>query len=214
MKRRLYGFYQNGQALLELSLVVSLLGLFLVWALPLLNERLLERAESLEQAQIILHQAAWRDSRDLAPLSFEQLSENYGYEERETPNVSITVSDNYGFTSHIAPLWNSVGGDYGLAMPIRNLYTISLTQPDEEEWFRFVKLTDDWSPRRVEDLERRPRMLTSMAFTEAIDVGYLQNMMAILPFAKELHSNQLKLGHIAVDVVPKQAICDREACND
>lgn len=206
---------QNGQALVELSLVVTLLGLLLLWALPLLHEQLLERAETQEQAQIMLRQAPWRDSHNIPYLSFEQLQEHYGYEQRETPNVDITVSDNYAFTAEVAPLWDRVSEGYGLAMPIRNLYTMNLTQPNEEgEWFKFVRLSDDWSPRQVGDLEERPRKLTTSHLFEEIGVHRLQNFLAILPFAKELHSNQLKLGYIASDVVPARAICTREPCND
>ncbi|MCO4321767.1 type II secretion system protein [Aliidiomarina quisquiliarum] len=207
--------YQRGQALVELSLVVTVLGLFLVWALPLLHEQLLERAETQEQAQIILRQASWRDSHELPQLSFEQLQEHYGYEQREAPNVDIAVSDNYAFSAAVAPLWDRVSEGYGLAMPIRNLYSMSLTQPNEENaWFKFVRLSDDWSPRQVADLEARPRKLTTSHLFEEIGVHRLQNFLAILPFAKELHSNQLKLGYIASDVVPARAICTREPCHD
>lgn len=206
---------QNGQALVELSLVITLLGLFLVWALPLLHEQLLARAETQEQAQIMLRQAPWRDGQAIPQLSFAQLQKHYGYEERETPNVDITISDNYAFAGEVAPLWNRVSEGYGLAMPIRNLYTMNLTKPNENNvWFKFVRLSDDWSPRQVGDLKERPRKLTTSHFFEDIGVHRLQNFLAILPFAKELHSNQLKLGHIASDVVPARAICRREPCHD
>jgi len=206
---------QMGQALVELSLVVTLLGLFLVWALPVLHEQLMARAETQEQAQIMLRQAPWRDSQSLPYLTFAQLHEHYGYDQREPPNVNIQISDNYALTEHIAPLWGPVSERYGLAMPIRNLYSIRLTQAEEEQdWFTFVRLSDDWSPREVADIEERPRKLTTTSVFEHVGVHHLQDFLAVLPFAQELHSSQLKLGYIATDVVPERAICQREPCYD
>lgn len=206
---------QSGQALVELSLVVTLLGLFLVWALPVLHEQLMARAETQEQAQIMLRQAPWRDNQNLSYLTFEQLHEHYGYPLREPPNVNIHVSGNYALSEHIAPLWDSVSEGYGLAMPIRNLYSLTLTHAEAEHvWFNFVRLSDDWSPRKIEDIEERPRKLTSTSLFDHVGVHLLQDFLAVLPFAQELHSSQLKLGYIAADVVPERALCQREPCND
>lgn len=205
----------KGQALLELSLVVTLFGLLLVWAVPLLNDHLSERAETQEKAQIILRQAPWRNEQKIEPLSFERLHINYGYQQRDLPDVALTVTDQYALAAQTSSLWNLMGSASALAMPMKNLHTLSIKRVGQEhEWMRFVRLADDWSPRHVDHLVQRPQKLTSSHLFEAIGVHQLQQFLAILPFAKELHSNQLKLGYIAVDVVPKRAVCEIEPCHD
>lgn len=205
----------RGQALVELSLAVSLLGLFFIWALPLLHERLMERAETQEQAQILLRQAPWRDSLGMEQLSLTAVQQLYDYPEREAPSSHLVITDDYGLGSKVAGLWEKLKIADGLAMPLRNMYSLTLTQADQEQaWMTFVRLADDWSPSRISDLSGRPRKLTTTTPIDEINISYLQNVLAVLPMAKELDSSQLKFAHVDVDVVPIGALCEEQACND
>lgn len=205
----------QGQALVELSLMVALLGLFLIWAIPTLHTALLIRAESQEQAALILAQASWREQQGLEPLGFTRLYEEYAYPKRQAPQLELTVSDHYGVAKYLASTWEWMLGAGQFEMKMKNLYQLRLTQAGEErEWLRLVKLADDWSPKQVQQLSSRPQALTTSSLLESLGVPYLQNTLAILPFAQELHSSQLKLGYINVDVVPESALCWSEACRE
>ncbi|RUO43911.1 hypothetical protein CWE15_01630 [Aliidiomarina taiwanensis] len=205
----------KGQALVELSLALSLFGLFVIWGVPLLHEQLVARAEIQEQAQIILRQAPWRDSLGMEQLDLEMVQQRYQYQSRAVPSSQLSITDDYGLGSKVASLWETLKLADGLTMPLRNMYSLTLSQPEQEiAWMNFVRLADDWSPSQPEDLTGRPRRLTTTSLLEGIDIATLQAVTAKLPMAKELHPDQLIFGYVNEDVVPEGALCEGQACHD
>lgn len=204
-----------GQAFLELVVSLGLFSVVCVWAIPHLYTHLTVRTQRQEQAQIILRQAPWRATHALPALDFELLQEKYGYKAvQNPPKLALQAYEEQEIYALLSPIWRALGSYPGLALETENLYELAIYAPEQEEaWFKFVRLADDWSPHKVEQLTSRPRALTFSQFLQGGIGETIQRYASFLPWGKELHSRELQFGYIAPDVVPESVLCKKEPCS-
>lgn len=207
---------QRGQALLELALAIALVGIFALAAIPYLHDALNDHSRAHEQTQILLAQAGFRADRDLEPDTLGRINERYGYPDWQVPEIELLEGGNYAFASVVGPVWSILAHQRDFSLPVNNLQRLRVyhTQDDEQfDWFHYVRLDNDWSPRRVGQLDQRPRALTLTSYLNNLGVEYLQQWIGLLPFAEEFRPSQLILGHVDNQVVPSSRLC-REPCDD
>ncbi|WP_113907432.1 hypothetical protein [Aliidiomarina celeris] len=206
----------KGQALVELALALSVVGLVVLLALPNFHQRLTERARAHEQAQLLIEQAPMRADRNLAAQDFESISALYEYPEWEKPNLDAQHNDDYSFAKLISPVWSVLELQGNFSLPTGNLYQLRAYWPgdndQEQNWFNYVRLDNDWSPRRIAHLNQRPRSLTLTSYLNDLGVDYLQQWVSILPFAREFAPHMLVLGHVDNQPVPTPALCKPAEC--
>lgn len=203
----------SGQALLESVLVIAVTGVLLIGLIPPLLQSLQQRYHQGQHLQLQLQQAPLRSAFNLPSLDRDWLSEVSGMTVTDG-NTSVTMDAAYPTATVLQPIWSilSVQRDFSLPTANRSLAGWSATEDTPPTLF-FSALSDDWSPHTQAALQTRPQALTSTQMLQTIGFHHIQELMAWLPFAREFAPNNLRFGHVDIDVVPEKKLCQQRDCS-
>lgn len=197
-----------GQALLEMTLALSLLAMLTLYGLPLLDDNLQTRWRGQQLLPIVLADAPLRDSAQLQPLTLSEYQETFEIPIDGDYQLELSQSRAYPFARAIQPIWQLFSWQSNFSLKTDNLVTATLQhQGSEQPWLRFSRLHQAWAPRSLAELSSRPQALTSSHYLNQLGFEQIQPLLALLPFAREFAPQQLRLGHIDTDVVPAHALC-------
>lgn len=216
-----------GQALVELTLVMSVFAAAIIWALPHLHGSLQQRYAAQQILAIHLQQNPFRGSSAHEPLGLADYEDKFALVLQDEYTLTQSRSSEYRFAKVAAPLWRLLSANNGFSLPLNTLEHASLTaltpavlsstnvarqnvsKQSEQQlpWLSYLRLADGWAPRSLNDLVNRPKALTTTHHLHNLGFQNLQALVGILPFAREFSGDQLKLGFVNADVVPKGALC-------
>ncbi|MCH8502081.1 MAG: hypothetical protein LAT77_09245 [Aliidiomarina sp.] len=197
-----------GQALLEMTLAISLLAMLALYGLPLLDESLQQRWRGQQLLPIILADAPLRESAQLPPLTLSDYQETFEIPLDGDYQLALEQSRAYPFAQAIQPIWQLISWQSNFSLTTDNLATATLQhQTSEQPWLRYSRLHHAWAPRSLAELSSRPQALTSSHYLNQLGFQHIQPLLALLPFAREFAPQQLRLAHIDIDVVPAHALC-------
>ncbi|MCH8492205.1 MAG: hypothetical protein LAT53_03055 [Idiomarina sp.] len=210
-----------GQALVELTLVMSVFATAMIWALPNLYGSLQQRNAAQQILAIHLQQQPLRASSDHEPLQLIDYQDKFALVLGDEYSLNHKHSSDYRFAKVVAPLWGIISSRNGFSLPLNTLEHVSLSvvdnhavakenraqQDEQQSWLSYLRLADGWAPRSLNDLVNRPKALTTTHHLHNLGFQDLQALVSILPFAREFRGDQLQLGFVNVDVVPKGALC-------
>lgn len=203
-----------GQALVELTLAISLLGLLLLVSMPHVEQSLAKRWRGQELLPVILADQPLRNAAGLENLELEDYEKEFRLAVGDDYELDYRTSSDYAFANLIAPVWDLLSIQRGFSLPTNNLAVAELKHEDEEQsWLRFSRLSNAWQPQSLAHLSSRPKALTTTDFLNQIGFQEIQSLLGLIPFAREFSPDQLRLGHVDVDVVPAHARCQNVNCN-
>lgn len=197
-----------GQALLEMTLAISLLALVTLYGVPLLDKSLQQRWQGQQLLPIILADAPIRAQAQLPPLTLSEYQESFEIPLEEDYQFELGQSRTYPFAQAIQPIWQLLSWQSNFSLATDNLATATLQHPSSDQpWLRYSRLHHTWAPRSLAELSSRPQALTSSSYLNQLGFQHIQPLLALLPFAREFAPQQLRLGHLDYDVVPAHALC-------
>lgn len=216
-----------GQALVELTLVMSVFATAMIWALPNLYGSLQQRYAAQQILAIHLQQQSLREFSGHEPLQLIDYQNKFALILSDEYSLNHKLSSEYRFAKAIAPLWGMLSSRNGFSLPLNTLEHVSLLvvdndaevnenlsqQNEQRPWLSYLRLADGWAPRSLNELVNRPKALTTTHHLHNLGFQNLQALVSILPFAREFRGDQLQLGFVNVDVVPKGAICSANGSN-
>lgn len=197
----------SGQALIELTISLPIIGLLMVWGLSYIQGALQERVQAQQMAQLALAQGDERRSFNL-PLTD---TDDWNMRLRLWINMSkwmvLYPRGDYPFAYATAPLELLARYEQGLQLTNQNLWDVEIAEYGHFEWMRYQRLRDDWSPRTAPQLAQRPARLTGSQLLDNGLVRTLQTALASTPMGRELRPTELIFGHVDTDVVPSGVLC-------
>lgn len=200
-----------GQALIEFALLISVLGILLLWGIPELYERLQHRYAGQQLLALHLQQAPLREQVGIELWDIQDYEDTFELQIGEGYTLESRLSDDYAFAQGIQPLWRLLDWQDGFSLPLKTLYSVSLKYSAEESegspWLSYLRLSDGWAPKHLHELIGRPQALTTSHYLQQIGFGHVQSLVSILPFAREFAPTQLRLGFVDIDVVPNGSVC-------
>lgn len=200
-----------GQALIELTLLISVLGMLLLWAIPELYERLQQRYAGQQILAMHMQQAPLRDYAGIEHWDIQDYEDKFELQIGEGYKLESNLSDSYAFAAGMRPLWRLLDWQSGFSLPLKTLYSASLQYVSEESeplpWLSYLRLSDGWAPKHLHELIGRPQALTTSHYLQQIGFNHVQSLVSILPFAREFAPSQLRLGFVDIDVVPNGSVC-------
>lgn len=216
-----------GQALVELTLVMSVFATALIWALPNLHGSLQQRYAAQQILAIHLQQQPLRASSDHERLQLADYEDKYALVLHDEYVLNHKRSSEYRFAKAVAPLWGRLSSRNGFSLPLKTLEHVSLSavenhavanenasqQNEQLPWLSYLRLADGWAPRSLNDLVNRPKALTTTHHLHNLGFQNLQALVSILPFAREFRGDQLQLGFVNTDVVPSGGLCSFDGSN-
>lgn len=216
-----------GQALVELTLIMSVFATAMIWALPNLYGSLQQRYAAQQILAIHLQQQPLRQRSDHEPLQLIDYQDKFALVLRDEYALNHMHSSEYRFAKAFAPLWGMLSSQNGFSLPLNTLEHVSLSavenhvaanedasqQNEQRPWLSYLRLADGWAPRSLNDLVNRPKALTTTHHLHNLGFQNLQALVSILPFAREFRGDQLQLGFVNADVVPKGALCSSNGSN-
>ena len=201
----------NGQALVELTLFFSVLGLLFMWGIPELQQRLQERFHGLQILALHLQQQPLREQVGLPSLTLAAYQEHFNLAISADYQLQAKRNAEYPVASVLQPIMGLFDWQEGFSLPLDTLYHGHLALAAEPApWLGYVRLTDGWAPRSLHDLVGRPQALTTGHYLHQFGFRYVQDVVSILPFAREFSREHLRLGFIQEDVVPTGALCSEQ----
>lgn len=201
-----------GQALLEMTLAISLLALVTFYGVPLLDKSLQQRWQGQQLLPIVLADAPIRASAQLPSLTLSEYQETFEIPFDDDYQLELSQSRAYPFAQAIQPIWQLLSWQSNFSLATDNLASVSLTHPSSDQpWLRYSRLHHAWAPRSLAELSSRPQALTSSSYLNQLGFQHIQPLLALLPFAREFAPQQLRLGHLNYDVVPAHAVCHGSA---
>ncbi|RUO21241.1 hypothetical protein CWE08_06575 [Aliidiomarina iranensis] len=201
-----------GQAMVEFTLLISVLGMILLWALPELKGRLDKRYEAQQLLSLHLQQVPLREHAGLEHWQIDDYQREFNLEIGKEYQLTTAVSDDYAFAKGIRPLWKLLDWQEDFSLPLNTLHS-AILQPKGDDsghppWLSYLRLSDGWAPRHLQDLIGRPQALTTSQYVKNLGFEHVQLLVSILPFAREFSPKQLRLGFVDADVVPSNALCE------
>jgi len=190
----------KGQALTELALFISVPTLVLIWGVPLVWNALNERMQAQQLINTEIELVEYRSGTQSEKLDLEAISEKANWVETGTVH-SIERSSDYPFAKLLNPIIQSINTIGSAGFEIDNLVSVSRNVEDEANLSQ-VKLVNDWSPVRQEQLIARPAALTATYQLKRAGFDQVQSFIGILPFAREFRPDSFRPGFINIDVVP------------
>ena len=200
--------FEKGQAMLESALFVGMVGLIVLLAFGDFSERLVDKNYADQQANIVLEQAWIRDVLNLRALNPEALSEDYGFAKRDEVDFSLETDKEYSAAEVLSGVWSALPGIENSHFPLENQNRVEVLNNDEE-WFSYRKINDNWSAKSQGDLSNAPRQFVTSHHISKLPFEIVQQWVAILPFAREFGPSSLKLGWVDPEVVPDYEPEDR-----
>lgn len=198
--------YGKGQALAEFLVAVPLLIMLLAWAIPYLQQTLQLHMVAQQLGQLSLAQADLRAGQRMALTDEGYWAEQLGLQLPQSQQLQLSQHQDYAFARALRPVDFLVRNQRGLAMASDNLWQAELSNQ------RYVRLSNDWSPRSHAHLNLRPASLSSGELFNTPIMHQVQSLFSVLPMGRELGPRQLEFGYIDSDVVPAQALCEGGAC--
>ncbi len=173
---------QQGQGMVELLLLTSLLGVTFWLSVSQLNHALNEQHEQLDSIRADMFQPVPQPTWQRHPG--DQFSQQVGRVLR--PMQQYTQ----------------------LNVALDNLYSVG----SDHHQYSLARLVDGWQAQHAGDLIKLPQALTLSHYVEQLGLGHVLNFVGYLPIAKELTKEQLQLGKVAPDVTPFELRCRAEPC--
>lgn len=202
----------RGQALLESVLVIAVTAVLLIGLIPPLVQSLQQRYYHGQNLQLQLQQAPLRNAFDLPDLDSEWLSDVSGMTVREG-RTSVTTDAAYPTASVLDPVWSLLSLQRDFSLPTANRFRADWAATDATAPnLIFSALSDDWSPHTQTGLQSRPQALTSSQMLQSIGFHHIQELITWLPFAREFAPNNLRFGHVDIDVVSESSVCQPQDC--
>lgn len=191
----------------EFIIAMPVIILTLFWGVPKLWQSFDQRHMASQVATLSLAQA---DER--ARFALPDADTAYWHDALELSLhwrhwMILYARDEYPFANATRPFELLARYEQGLAMSNDNLWDVEVASFGSSLWIRYLRLRDDWSPQQVNDLRRRPALLTGTHLFDNHWVETLQQALSMLPMARELRANQLRFGYVDEDVVPADALC-------
>ncbi|MFU8784709.1 hypothetical protein [Aliidiomarina sp.] len=216
-----------GQALVELTLVMSVFATAMILALPNLYGSLQQRYAAQQILAIHLQQQPLREFSGHEPLQLIDYQNKFALVLSDEYSLNHKHTSEYRFAKAVAPLWGMLSSQNGFSLPLSTLEHVSLSvvdndaevnesfpqQNEQRPWLSYLRLADGWAPRSLNELVNRPKALTTTHHLHNLGFHNLQALVSILPFAREFRGDQLQLGFVNVDVVPKGALCSTNGSN-
>ncbi|RTE87407.1 MULTISPECIES: hypothetical protein [Gammaproteobacteria] len=194
--------FEKGQAMLESSLFIGLVGLIVLFAFGEFSERLIDKYDADQQANIVLEQAWIRNALNMRALIPEKLDEDYDFAEGDEIDFSLETDEEYSSASVLSGVWSTLPGIENSHFPLGNQNRVKVLNRGEE-WFSYRKINDSWSAKSQGDLSNAPRQFVTSHHISKLPFETVQQWVAILPFAREFGPSSLKLGWVDPEVVPE-----------
>ncbi|RUO34595.1 hypothetical protein [Aliidiomarina soli] len=201
---------QRGQAMTELVVAMPVLVMLLFWGMPRLWQALEQRSMAQQLANLALAQAEERNAMALPAMDMAYWNDELDLWLNWRKWMVLYNRNEYPFATATKPFELMARYESSLGMANDNLWDVEIADVGYSQWVRYLRLRDDWSPRKLDDLRRRPALLTGSNLLDNYWLRTLQSGLSMLPLARELGPQQLVPGHVDVDVVPADALCHRD----
>lgn len=198
---------QRGQALTEFAISLPIITLLLVWGATYIQGALQEKVQARQMASIALGHADERKTFALQPLDTHYWNFTLHLWINMSKWMQLYAHSEYPFSFATMPFEVLARYEGSLDMTNQNLWEVDIAEYGHFDWMRYQRLRDDWSPRRTEQLQSRPRALTGSALFDNQLIRAIQAALASTPMGRELHPQELIFGYVDADVVPLSAIC-------
>ncbi|RUO21963.1 hypothetical protein [Aliidiomarina haloalkalitolerans] len=203
-----------GQALVEITLAISLLGLLLLVSMPQVEQSLAKRWRGQQLLPVVLADHPLRATAGLESRELEDYEKEFRLPVGDDYELDYRTTSDYAFANLIAPVWDILSTQRGFSLPTNNLAVVQLQHEESEQpWLTFSRLSNAWQPQSLAHLSSRPKALTTTEFLNQLGFQEIQSLLGLIPFAREFSPDQLRVGHVDVDVVPAHARCQNANCN-